>query len=229
MMAETGICSTLTKMIRIKSVVFLLTFFSACTVHAESNALSFPNSYQMTADKAKELGLPPVDFSLSYQDGIETIEPAVGKLNESYIELLSRGSDGKLREVLTLRYAVNAGWLQASGTLGEFGRLLFDRLFEQFATNLRDSFPNAESIEIVESTWRGIKGKQLRARLHVTDPDQNLDDDVLMLIVVAPPPRETQNGVLVIMQAIEGSEIVTFSDFGTTGMPIEVLRTFEFE
>ena len=214
-----------------KSFAFLLL---ACLLFQCSNksALNdFPNTFVMTAEKAKALGLERVRFHLSYPNNLEVILPQEGQVNENYLELIQK-QNGKLSTSLSLGYGTNFGLAHetANPILGEFAKTFLPNLLEQMKVSLQKQYPQAESITIVEGIWFGQKQPHLRAKTHITDPAKNLDHDILLTIIPIIPPKDQKNGLLLIAQTVLGnSNVATFDDLPTKGMIAEVWKTFAFD
>lgn len=189
---------------------------------------TYPNRFSMSKTKARKLGLPPVTFSLSYPAGLEVIAPKEGVRSDNYFGLLVKTKDGKLREVLTIGHSPGLGGVNAKGQAGNMAKGLWRKLIDQIARSLKKQYPKGK-IAVVDGVWHGVRGPQVRATLHVKDPKQRLDNDVLMLILCVPPPPGSPNGVMLLMQAIVGnSDVKTFADFERKGMPAQVWKTFGF-
>lgn len=187
--------------------------------NSESNKIEdYKNIFEITKDKSVKLGLPTTQFIVSYPDDIEAIPAKEGSYNPNYIEFFFK-KDDDFHEGLAFGYYEGAKFASDF-----FNESLLNQLLGQFQSQL----PNIEVVLNGKADFFGKELYQLQLQFEIVDEMYGSPGKYKMLLVLYPPDNDLTNGVLLIFQATEKSEIKSFGDFGKKGKTGEVWQTFRF-
>jgi len=203
---------------KIISILIFLHFCLSCNNSGNKNIKDFENVFEISAIDAVKFGLPAIDFKITYPDDIEAISAKEGEYNPNYIEFYYI-EDEVFHESLSI------GIYESASLADEFiKQSLLDQYIAQYQSQLLD-------IEVVFNGQGDFMGKQLyqlKLKFEIVDEMYGYKGNYKMLLVLYPPDNGSENGVLLIFQATENSDIEDFNDFGKEGKTAKIWQTFRF-
>jgi len=180
------------------------------------------NQFSVSAEQAKDHGLPKVAFAVSWPDDVQRV--GNDDANRTFYLHLQRLDDsGAIMEELQIRPAAGVGAEHDSASgLPHPVNVVFDPLVAQARSELENEF----HIHVRHHSWDLLTtGRQLQAdRKNTAGSGQ--PQAILQFILSPPTPRE--NGLLVTMRAFESSKVKNCLGFDDIGMPQEVLASFHW-
>jgi len=178
----------------------------------------FENVFELTKLKSVDFGLPVTQFRISYPNDILAIPAKTGVYNPNYIEFNYQKED-------IFYESLAIGFYESATLASDFqNQSMLDQLLGQFNSQIPD-------IEVVFNGKTDFEGKnlfQLQLKFEISDEMYGSIGKYKMLIVLYPPDNDLKNGVLLIFQATESSDIKEFTDFGDKGKTGEIWKTFKF-
>lgn len=205
------------KKISIILLVFSSLFFG-CSNSENKEIKDFENIFEITKIQAVNCGLPATQFKISYPDDIDVFPAKEGEYNPNYIEF-SYTEDDYFCESLSI------GIYESASKADDF---INESLLALYLGQYQSQIPDINVIFNGKGYFLGKELYQLFMEFEIVDEMYGFPGKYKMLLVLYPPEKELDNGVLLIFQATEKSEILDISDFGQKGKTGEIWKTFRF-
>jgi hypothetical protein len=173
--------------------------------------------------QARSWGLPPVAFTLTCPEAVAVDLARPGR-RSSFYALLTLDRAGKMSESVSVSHVDLRGGSPA--TFDALAPLVMKRL----QAALRSQVPGLEVLGSSKTELDGRSLWQFRTRFQLKDPGMGEPGRYKSLWLALLPGRgaRSPNGASLTMTVREGSgsEVTTFEDFTTRGLPARVWRSF---
>jgi len=202
-----------------KQLLFLFVLFFILSCNSDNNEVKdFENVFELTKQNAVEFGLPVTQFKISYPKDVTVILPKKNVYNPNYIEFYCKDDEVFLE-------SLSIGFYESASIANDFqNQALLDQLLGQFTSQI----PDIEVIFNGKAKFGDKELYQLQLKFEIVDEMYGELGKYKMLFVLYPPDIDLQNGVLLMFQATDNSDIKEFTDFGEKGKTAEIWQTFRF-
>ncbi len=196
---------------------FAVLFFISC--RTGNYSFDLDSTYKITKNECLDYGLPITCFELQYPSRMQVIFAKTGAYNPNYIEFYHKTED-VFYEGLTI--ATYEGASSATDYLNE-------TILEQYLSNYNSQIPEIEVFFKGKSDFCGKDCYQLQLAVEISDLMYGIKGNYKILLVLLPHENGLTNGVTLIFQATDKSDIEEFSDFGHEGNTAKIWQSFSFK
>lgn len=176
-------------------------------------------SFKLSAEQAKQQGLPELSFHFSYPDSFGRSRPQLA-LGKTYLSLKAESGSGRLREL------VEAAFLDTGGRKRDSAAYL-PLLMEQWKQDLEESFPRYRlTQEGLTKVGNGLRAYQLFFSAESL-PGAKASESIKGRLVLIPRPGLT-GGVALILIAGPAAGLDRTTQLGAKGLSKQVIDSFRF-
>jgi len=177
----------------------------------------------VTMAQARSWGLPPVTFTLTCPEAVEVDLARPGRRNLFYV-LLTLNREGKMSESVSVSHVDLRG-----GSSSRFDALA-PVVMKRLQSALLSQLPGMKVVSSGKTKFGGVSLWQFRTTFQIKDASMGEPGRYKSIWLALLPGRgaRSPNGASLTMAAREGSgtELTTFDDFATKGLPAQVWRSF---